>query len=150
MAGLGIYDYGARFYSPKLGRFLSADTIVPGVANPQALNRYSSVLGNPIRYNNDPTGHMCSDPDDPTPSCDGSGTPPPTTPLPTTPLPNPSSGDNDDDEEVNWPDVVEDLGTEADRIRNDLAEQFWADVIGEAVMIGGGWVIGGLKCPGGN
>ena len=76
MAGLGIYDYGARFYSPKLGRFLSADSIVPGVANPQALNRYSYVLGNPIRYN-DPTGHMCSDPEDPTPSCDGSGTPPP-------------------------------------------------------------------------
>jgi uncharacterized protein RhaS with RHS repeats len=24
MAGLGIYNYGARFYSPKLGRFLSA------------------------------------------------------------------------------------------------------------------------------
>ncbi|HXQ38714.1 MAG TPA: RHS repeat-associated core domain-containing protein, partial [Anaerolineales bacterium] len=23
MAGLGIYHYGARFYSPKLGRFLS-------------------------------------------------------------------------------------------------------------------------------
>jgi len=29
MAGLGIYHYGARFYSPKLGRFLSADTVVP-------------------------------------------------------------------------------------------------------------------------
>ena len=100
MAGLGIYDYGARFYSPKLGRFLSADTIVPGVANPQALNRYSYVLGNPIRYN-DPTGHMCSDPDDIwSPGCDGSGTPPPTTPLPTTPLPNPGSGDNDDDEDL--------------------------------------------------
>ena len=27
---LGIYHYRARFYSPKLGRFLSADTIVPG------------------------------------------------------------------------------------------------------------------------
>jgi RHS repeat-associated protein len=34
--GLGIYHYGARFYSPKTGRFLSADTIVPGAANPQA------------------------------------------------------------------------------------------------------------------
>ena len=88
MAGLGIYDYGARFYSPKLGRFLSADTIVPNVHNPQDLNRFSYVLNNPIRYN-DPTGHMCSDPDDPTPSCDGSGTPPPTTPLP-----NPGGGGN--------------------------------------------------------
>ena len=99
MAGLGIYDYGARFYSPKLDRFLSADTIVPGVANPQAMNRYSYVLGNPIRYN-DPTGHMCSDPDDPTPSCDGSGTPPPTTPLPNPGSsgnpPTPGGNDNDD------------------------------------------------------
>ena len=67
MAGLGIYHYGARFlrsapeaewrgYSPKLGRFLSADTIVPGAANPQAYNRYSYVLNNPLKYI-DPSGH---------------------------------------------------------------------------------------------
>jgi RHS repeat-associated protein len=56
MAGLGIYHYGARFYSPKLGRFLSPDTIVPGAANPQAYNRYSYVLGNPLKYT-DPSGH---------------------------------------------------------------------------------------------
>jgi len=30
------------------------------------------VLNNPVRYN-DPSGHMCSDPEDPTPTCDGSG-----------------------------------------------------------------------------
>jgi len=30
ITGLGIYHYGARFYSPKLGRFISPDTIVPG------------------------------------------------------------------------------------------------------------------------
>jgi len=57
MAGLGIYDYGARFYSPKLGRFLSADTIVQSYANPQNLNRFSYVRNNPVRYT-DPTGHM--------------------------------------------------------------------------------------------
>ena len=34
--GLGIYHYGARFYSQKLGRFISPDSIVPGAANPQA------------------------------------------------------------------------------------------------------------------
>ncbi len=56
VTGLGIYHFGARFYSPKLGRFLSADTIVPGYANPQNLNRYSYVLNNPLRYI-DPTGH---------------------------------------------------------------------------------------------
>ncbi|MGI0016661.1 MAG: RHS repeat-associated core domain-containing protein, partial [Nitrososphaera sp.] len=71
MAGLGIYHYGARFYSPKLGRFLSPDTIVPGAANPQAWNRFSYVVNNPLKYT-DPTGHMfiaegsnkkgCSDP----------------------------------------------------------------------------------------
>ncbi len=60
--GLGIYHYGARFYSPKLGRFLSADTIVPGYANPQRLNRYSYVLNNPIRYR-DPSGHKPCDAD---------------------------------------------------------------------------------------
>ena len=56
MAGLGIYHYQARFYSPKLGRFLSADTIVPNFANPQSLNRYSYVYNSPLNYT-DPTGH---------------------------------------------------------------------------------------------
>lgn len=49
MADLGIYHYNARFYSPYINRFLSADTIVPRYANPQALNRYSYVFGNPLR-----------------------------------------------------------------------------------------------------
>jgi len=50
-----LYDYGARFYSPAIGRFLSADTIVPEPGNPQSLNRYAYVLNNPLRYT-DPTG----------------------------------------------------------------------------------------------
>ncbi len=57
ITGLGIYHYNARFYSPKLGRFLSADTIVPGFANPQNLNRYSYVGNSPLNYT-DPSGHM--------------------------------------------------------------------------------------------
>jgi len=61
MTGLGIYHFNARFYSPKLGRFLSADTIVPNPANPQDLNRYSYVRNNPLRYT-DPSGNRpCGD-----------------------------------------------------------------------------------------
>ena len=63
MAGLGIYHFNARFYSPKLGRFLSPDTIVPGYANPQSWNRFSYVANNPLRYT-DPTGHRCAPEDD--------------------------------------------------------------------------------------
>jgi len=57
---LGFYDYGARPYAPALGRFLQADTLVPNPANPQSLNRYSYVLGNPLRYT-DPSGHFEDD-----------------------------------------------------------------------------------------
>jgi RHS repeat-associated protein len=53
----GIMDYKARFYSPYINRFLSADTIVPGLHNPQSLNRYSYVGNSPINYV-DPSGHM--------------------------------------------------------------------------------------------
>ncbi len=63
ITGLGIYNFGARFYSPKLGRFLSADTIVPGYANPQSWNRYSYVANRPLNLT-DPTGHRCSPQDD--------------------------------------------------------------------------------------
>jgi RHS repeat-associated protein len=56
-SGLGsLYFYGARFYSPALGRFLSADTVVPGAGNPQNLNHFAYAQNNPIRYN-DPSGH---------------------------------------------------------------------------------------------
>ena len=83
MAGLGIYHYQTRFYSPKIGRFLSADTIVPDPINPQAFNRYSYVINNPLKYT-DPTGHdyclvlpwLC-------------GGPLPYPPAPPTPVPNP-------------------------------------------------------------
>ena len=58
-----LYDYSARFYSPALGRFVSADTIVPGAVSSQALNRYMYVGGNPLRYV-DPSGHVEASPDD--------------------------------------------------------------------------------------
>ena len=52
----GLYYYNARYYDPKLARFISADTIVPKMFDPQALNRYSYVANNPIKYI-DPSGH---------------------------------------------------------------------------------------------
>ena len=56
-ASLGsLYHYGARWYSPVLGRFLSPDPIVPSPANPQALNRYSYVANNPLIHI-DPSGY---------------------------------------------------------------------------------------------
>ncbi len=55
-AETGLYFYGARYYDPQLGRFISADTIVPNPRNPQDLNRYSYVSNNPLNYI-DPTGH---------------------------------------------------------------------------------------------
>jgi RHS repeat-associated protein len=52
----GLYYYGARYYDPSIGRFISADTIVPHFTNPQSLNRYSYCLNNPLKYV-DPSGH---------------------------------------------------------------------------------------------
>src|SRR2546425_5632828 len=53
----GLSFYGARYYEATLGRFISADTIVPSAADPQSLNRYSYVRNNPIVLT-DPTGHF--------------------------------------------------------------------------------------------
>jgi RHS repeat-associated protein len=53
----GLYFYSSRWYDPTLGRFLQADSVVPGAGNPQAWDRYTYVFNNPIS-NNDPTGHF--------------------------------------------------------------------------------------------
>ncbi len=53
---IGLVYMAARWYSPTLGRFISADTIVPDPANPQQFNRYSYALNNAVRYT-DPSGH---------------------------------------------------------------------------------------------
>ncbi|MBK8129044.1 MAG: hypothetical protein IPK53_08915 [bacterium] len=47
---------------PGLGRFLSADSIVPDPTNPQSLNRYSYVRNSPLGFT-DPTGHRECDVD---------------------------------------------------------------------------------------
>ena len=68
MTGLGIYHYGARFYSPYLNHFIQPDTIVPDQYNPQDLNRYSYARNNPMRYT-DPTGHWACDDQDENGKC---------------------------------------------------------------------------------
>jgi hypothetical protein len=42
--------YRARYYHPALGRFVSADTVVPEAGNPQALNRYAYGYNRPLFY----------------------------------------------------------------------------------------------------
>jgi RHS repeat-associated protein len=59
--GFALMDYNARYYDPWLGRFVSADSIVPEPGNPQALDRYSYVLNRPLQ-GSDPTGHDGPDP----------------------------------------------------------------------------------------
>jgi RHS repeat-associated protein len=53
----GLLYLRARYYHPKFGRFLTPDTLVPDLHEPQAWNRYSYVQNNPLRYV-DPTGHF--------------------------------------------------------------------------------------------
>jgi RHS repeat-associated protein len=57
---LGLYYYNARFYLPGIGRFATADSIVPNPMNPQSYNRYSYVENRPTRMT-DPTGHCGAD-----------------------------------------------------------------------------------------
>jgi RHS repeat-associated protein len=52
----GLYFYGARYYDPEIGRFITGDTIVQVPYDPQSLNRYSYCRNNPINYV-DPSGH---------------------------------------------------------------------------------------------
>jgi RHS repeat-associated protein len=54
--GTGLVFMHARYYHAALGRFVSADTVVPDAGDSQALNRYLYVANNPLRFA-DPTGH---------------------------------------------------------------------------------------------
>jgi len=52
----GLFYYGARYYDPDNGRFLSADTVKGKRTDPQSLNRYVYVKNNPINFV-DPMGN---------------------------------------------------------------------------------------------
>ncbi|WNY24060.1 hypothetical protein MmiHf6_13850 [Methanimicrococcus hongohii] len=53
---IGLYYYGARYYNPETFVFTQADSIIPDIYNPQALNRYVYCYNNPLKYD-DPDGH---------------------------------------------------------------------------------------------
>ena len=55
-SSIGLYFFNARFYDPLLGRFTSADSLIPNPGNPQVWDRYAYGLNNPVKYI-DPTGH---------------------------------------------------------------------------------------------
>jgi RHS repeat-associated protein len=70
--GTGLLYYGARYYDPAMGRFLSPDTMGVSAGDPQSLNRYSYVRNNPLNRT-DPTGHCFQDECDPAPPDPGAG-----------------------------------------------------------------------------
>jgi len=61
-SSIGLYDYGARFYDPQLGRWIQPDTIVPENQGVQAFDRFAYVSNNPLKYT-DPSGHQACDPE---------------------------------------------------------------------------------------
>jgi RHS repeat-associated protein len=69
---LGLYFYNARWYDPSLGRFIQADTLVPGPGNPVAFDRYAYAFNSPVVFS-DPTGHWGYNPNGkpPGPMIDG-------------------------------------------------------------------------------
>jgi RHS repeat-associated protein len=52
----GLYNAKARYFDPKLGRFLSQDSFLGQIEDPPSLHRYFYGHANPIRYV-DLTGH---------------------------------------------------------------------------------------------
>jgi RHS repeat-associated protein len=58
VADFGLLFYNARWVDPVTGRFIQADSVVPGGV--QGLDRYAYVNNSPLRYV-DPTGHFNED-----------------------------------------------------------------------------------------
>jgi RHS repeat-associated protein len=60
----GLDNFGARYYSSSMGRFMSVDPaglLAVNFENPQTLNLYGYTMNNPLRYT-DPTGmYVCKD-----------------------------------------------------------------------------------------
>jgi RHS repeat-associated protein len=56
VSDFGLMYYNARWYDSALGRFTSADTIVPQPGNPQDWDRYGYTRNSPENFS-DPSGH---------------------------------------------------------------------------------------------
>ena len=52
---LGLYCFGARYYDPETGRFITEDPVLGSFEDPQDLNRYVYCRNNPHKYT-DPDG----------------------------------------------------------------------------------------------
>jgi RHS repeat-associated protein len=48
VGGPGLVNFGARWYDPEIGRFLSIDPIVQAVGDPQTHNPYTYVRNDPV------------------------------------------------------------------------------------------------------
>jgi RHS repeat-associated protein len=46
----GLYYYGARYYDPQIGKFITRDLRIGRKKNSQSTNRYTYCLNNPIKY----------------------------------------------------------------------------------------------------
>jgi len=46
----GLYYFGARYYDPAIGRFITRDPIKGNIMNPQMFNPYVYCLNNPLKY----------------------------------------------------------------------------------------------------
>ena len=57
----GLYNAKARYFDPKLGRFLTQDSFLGTQDNPPSLHRYLYGYANPVRYV-DPTGNAPEEP----------------------------------------------------------------------------------------
>lgn len=57
---IGVIHMNGRIFDPLIGRFMSADAVIPDPFDLQSYNRYSYVENNPLR-NTDPTGHESED-----------------------------------------------------------------------------------------
>lgn len=52
----GLIHMNGRIYDPNLGRFMTADSVIPDPDDSQSYNRYSYVFNNPLTMT-DPDGH---------------------------------------------------------------------------------------------